>query len=46
LRSENDIVYPVGLIINFTKRSNEKLGGEIMQVNDSMIQWIKVDVEI
>ena len=46
LRSENDIVYPVGLIINFTKRSNEKLGGEIMQVNDSMIQWIKVNVEI
>jgi GxxExxY protein len=46
LRSENDIVYPVGLIINFTKRSNEKLDGEKMQVNDSTIQWLKVYVKI
>jgi GxxExxY protein len=28
LRSENDIVYPVGFIINFAKRSNKKLDGE------------------
>jgi len=46
LRSENDIVYPVGLIINFAKRSNKKLDGEKMQVNDSTIQWLKVYVEI
>jgi GxxExxY protein len=46
LRSENDIVYPVGLIINFTKRSNEKLDGEIIQVNDSTIQWLEVYVKI
>jgi len=46
LRSENDIVYLVGLIINFTKRSNEKLGGKIMQVNDSKIQCLKVYVKI
>jgi len=46
LRSENDIVYPVGLIINFTKRSNRRLDGEIMQVNNSTIQWLKVYVKI
>jgi GxxExxY protein len=46
LRSENDIVYPAGFIINFTKCSNKKLDGNIMQVNDSTIQWLKVDVEI
>jgi GxxExxY protein len=46
LRSENEIVYPVGLIINFTKRSNKKLGGMAMQVNGSTIQWLKVYVEI
>jgi GxxExxY protein len=28
LRSENNIVYPVGFIINFAKRSNKKLDGE------------------
>ncbi len=46
LRSENDIVYPVGFIINFAKRSNKKLDGEKMQVNDSTIQWLKVYVRI
>jgi GxxExxY protein len=46
LRSENDIVYPVGFIINFAKRSNKKLDGEKMQVNDSTIQWLKVYVKI
>jgi GxxExxY protein len=46
LKSENDIVFPVGFIINFTKRSNEKIDGKIMQVNNSTIQWLEVDVEI
>jgi hypothetical protein len=46
LPSENDIVYPVGFIINFTKPSRRRLDEEIMQFNDSMIQWIKVNVEI
>jgi GxxExxY protein len=46
LLSENDIVYPVGLIINFTKRSNEKLNGNIVQVNDSTVHWLEVYVEI
>jgi len=46
LRSENDIVYPVGFIINFAKRSNKKLDGEKMQVNDSTIQWLKVYVNL
>ncbi len=46
LPSENDIVYPVGFIINFIKPSRRRLDEEIMQVNDSMIQWIKVNVEI
>jgi GxxExxY protein len=47
-RSENEIVYPAGFIINFTKRSNKKLKENIMQVNvnDSTIQLLKVDVEI
>jgi GxxExxY protein len=44
LRSENDIVYPVGFIINFAKRSNKKLDGEKMQVNDSTIQWLYVKI--
>jgi GxxExxY protein len=48
LPSENNIVYPVGFIINFIKPSKEKLDEEIikLQVNDSMIQWLKVNVEI
>jgi len=46
LPSENGIVYPVGFIINFIKPSRRRLDDEIMQVNDSMIQWIKVNVEI
>lgn len=46
LRSENDIVYPIGLIINFAKRSNEKLNGKEMQVNDSKLQWLGVYVKI
>jgi len=46
LKSENDIVFPVGFIINFTKRSNEKIDGKIMQVSNSTIQWLEVDVEI
>jgi GxxExxY protein len=46
LKSENDIVYPVGFIINFAKRSNKKLDGEKVQVNDSTIQWLKVYVKI
>ncbi len=46
LRSENDIVYPVGFIINFAKRSNEKLNGEEIQVNDSTLQWLGVYVKI
>jgi len=46
LKSENDIVFPVGFIINFTKRSNERIDGRVMQVNNSTIQWLEVDVEI
>jgi hypothetical protein len=47
LRSENEIVYPVGLIINFTKRSNKKLNVKTtMQVNGSTIQWLKVYVNL
>jgi GxxExxY protein len=48
LPSENNIVYPVGFIINFIKPSKEKLDEEIikLQVNDSMIQWLKVNVEV
>jgi GxxExxY protein len=48
LSSEKDIVYPIGFIINFIKPSKEKLDEEIMelQVDDSMIQWLKVNVEI
>jgi GxxExxY protein len=48
LRSENEIVYPAGFIINFTKHSNKKLNENIMQVNvnDCTIQLLKVDVEI
>jgi len=48
LPSENNIVYPVGFIINFIKPSKEKLDEEIMKlpVNDSMIQCLKVNVEI
>ena len=38
LRSENDIVYPVGLIINFIKPSKRKLDGKVIQLNDSMIE--------
>jgi len=45
LLSENDIVYPVGLIINFIKPSSRRLYEGIMQVNDSMIQWLEVEVE-
>jgi GxxExxY protein len=45
LLSENDIVYPVGLIINFIKPSSIRLDEGIMQVNDSMIQWLEVEVE-
>ncbi len=46
LLSENDIVYPVGLIINFIKPSSRRLYEGIMQVNDSMIQWLEVEVEV
>lgn len=46
LPSENDIVYPAGFIINFIKPSKRKLDGKIIQLNDSMIQLLKVDVEI
>jgi GxxExxY protein len=48
LPSENNIVYPVGFIINFIKPSKEKLDEGIikLQVNDSMMQWLKVNVEI
>lgn len=48
LPSENDVVYPTGFIINFIKPSKEKLNEEIikLQVNDSIIQWLKVNVEI
>jgi hypothetical protein len=48
LPSEYNIVYPAGFIINFIKPSKEKLDEEIikLQVNDSMIQWLKVNVEI
>jgi GxxExxY protein len=48
LPSENNIVYPAGFIINFIKPSKEKLDEEIikLQVNDSTIQWLKVNVEI
>ncbi len=47
LLSENDIVYPVGLVINFAKPSRGRLDEGIMQVNvnDSMIQWLEVEVE-
>jgi GxxExxY protein len=45
LLSENDIVYPVGLIINFIKPSSIRLDEGIMQANDSMIQWLEVEVE-
>jgi GxxExxY protein len=48
LPSENNIVYPAGFIINFIKPSKEELDEEIikLRVNDSMIQWLKVNVEI
>jgi len=48
LSSEKDIVYPIGFIINFIKPSRKKLYEEItkLQVDDSMIQWLKVSVEI
>ncbi len=48
LSSEKDIVYPIGFIINFIKPSRKKLYEEItkLQVDDSMIQWLKVNVEI
>jgi GxxExxY protein len=45
LRSENDIVYPVGFIINFIKPSSIRLDEGIMRANDSMIQWLEVEVE-
>ena len=46
--SENKIVYPADFIINYIKPSKEKLDEEIikLQVDDSMIQWLKVNVEI
>jgi GxxExxY protein len=47
LLSENDIVYPVGLIINFAKPSRRRLDEEAerLEVDDLGIQWLEVEVE-
>jgi GxxExxY protein len=47
LISENDIVYPVGLIINFAKPSRRRLDEEEEQLEvDALgIQWLEVEVE-
>ncbi len=47
LLSQNDIVYPVGLIINFAKPSRRRLDEEVerLEVDDLGIQWLEVEVE-
>jgi GxxExxY protein len=47
LLSENDIVYPVGLIINFAKPSRIRLDKKVKRdkVNNLEIQWLEVEVE-
>ena len=47
LLSENDIVHPVGLIINFAKPSRRRLYEKVkrLKVDDLEMQWLEVEVE-